>query len=144
MIVEVNELMVGDYIYGACGCSKIKHIHDDLEDSYVVLEQDGEIITPENINGVEIDKIFLEENGFVYATPEEQTPAWEKEADAYLSGEHFKIEITEYQRYDHHFGHLLIYGKEGKSAVEKDVKYVHELQHALKLLGIKDDLNAFL
>lgn len=63
---------------------------------------------------------------------------------AYLSGEHFKIEITEYQRYDHHFGHLLIYGNEGKSAVEKDVKYVHELQHALKLLGIKDDLNAFL
>lgn len=130
--MKANELMIGDYVIRKNVQKEILIIDtiDSIRD-IVYLDLDGLGITEklENIEPIPLTAEILEKNGFI------------KHADyCWLISENNGRRLIEY-RTDYLDGLLRIsYAEEPFSKLMIKVKYVHELQHALRLCGINKEI----
>ena len=144
--MEANELMLGDYIYDLYGN---KAIVRKLEDYNEHAKASGACI--ELVEGPEEGKTFclygqiepipitteiLENNGFVKVPHEYEYPecqCWTNDVDGSYS---FEIVADKHRK-----PYILGNGDMGDYEwVNFECKYVHELQHALRLAGIKKEI----
>ena len=127
--MDVNDLMIGDLVQVNGEVFKVISISyfdigisDSKEDFY------HEHI--DNIESIPLTQKILEKNGFV-----------KQDYDGWLISEHNGRRLIEYRT--DYFGGLLIinYVEEPYSKISIKLKYVHELQHALKLCRFDKDID---
>ena len=129
--MEVEELMIGDWVTVAGTEMKVACIGTDR----IGFEgADGGIFFHdcENVKPIELYALLLEGNGFVLV--ENETPAWELEVKSYYGVK--KVEID----YSEHGSKLFAYDEDKSESVELDMRYVHELQHALRIMCIDKEI----
>ena len=129
--MEVNELMVGDWVSVAGTPMKVACIGTNrigFEDSK------GEIFfhDADNVEAIELYTLLLEGNGFILV--ENETPAWELEFRSCYGVEKVKID------YSGHGSKLFAYDEDKSESIELSIRYVHQLQHALRLMGIDKEI----
>lgn len=127
--MDVNDLMIGDLVQVNGEVFKVISISyfdigisDSKEDFY------HEHI--DNIEPIPLTQKILEKNGFV-----------KQDYDGWLISENNGRRLIEYRT--DYFGGLLIinYVEEPYSKISIKLKYVHELQHALKLCRFDKDID---
>lgn len=131
MSMNVNELMIGDWVSVAGTEMKVACIGTDrigFEDSK------GEIFfhDADNVKAIELYTLLLEGNGFVFV--ENETPAWELEFKSYYGVKNVEID------YSGHGSKLFAYDEDKSESIELSIRYVHQLQHAIRLLGIDKEI----
>ena len=137
--MEANKIQIGDWVmaYGIDHPVKVAGIDAEYEGDVWVKIQDGATVYSEslfNINPIPITEEILEKNGFKDA-PAKDTDAhnlvgkwWHKSGDVYV-----KKYCLSHGTYAHTIGfhpHTRI----------ENIHNVHELQHALRLLGIEKEI----
>lgn len=132
MTMDAKDLMVGDYVIRKNVPKEILIVDtiDSIRD-IVYLDLDGLGITEklENIEPIPITPKILKKNGFV-----------KQDYDGWLISENNGRRLIEY-RTDYFDGLLIInFVEEPYSKISIKLKYVHELQHALKLCGINEEI----
>lgn len=130
--MKANELMVGDYVIRKNVPKEILIVDtiDSIRDIvYLDLDRLGITEKLENIEPIPLTAEILEKNG------------WTKHADyCWLISENNGRRLIEY-RTDYLDGLLRVsYAEEPFSKLMIKVKYVHELQHALRLCGIEKEI----
>lgn len=129
--MEAKDLMVGDWVIVSGMEMKVACIGTDR----IGFEgADGGIFFHdcENVKPIELYALLLEGNGFVLV--ENETPAWELEFKSFYGVK--KVEID----YSEHGSKLFAYDEDKSESIELIIRYVHQLQHALRLMEIDKDI----
>ncbi len=125
--MNAEELMIGDWVYctNTCKNAKVVGIYKP-NDNYriiVISEDDIELAFCEkNIQPIPLTAEILEKNGFVISNEE---PVIDEIGVSIIYGRYKRIDEDQCTNY----GDGLY-----------PIKYVHELQHALRLCGIKKEI----
>lgn len=129
--MEAKDIMVEDWVSVAGTEMKVACIGTDR----IGFEgADGGIFFHDckNVKPIELYALLLEGNGFVLV--ENETPAWELEVKSYYGVK--KVEID----YSEHGSNLFIYNEDKSESMELSIRYVHQLQHAMRLMEIDKEI----
>lgn len=140
--MKASDLMIGDWVFSFHAGRNIQ-IRELLEDSVVCsknlrISADENIVIEsyDNISPIQLTEEILEKNGF-------KKKVWwkyrESDVTTYAIGEGFHIELSENEFWlVDNCSDYGDYGYESNWIVE--VKYVHELQHILRLCKIEKEI----
>lgn len=117
--MEAKDLMIGDYV--KCSPHCLGHRVDYISELEEEVGVDGEILSLDMIEPIPLTPEFLELNG------------WEERPTGYVF-------YTDGKRYDNSLWYIFGSNTFVISTAEFQIKYVHELQHALKMCGIKKEI----
>lgn len=139
--MKINEVQVGDWVniknpFGKVEATQIKNIHGENFNLEFKCDEEGlEKNTPgyyiENASPIYLTKLILEKNGFDVRDPSEakllmgegNTTVTNITVKFYRGGMYLLLRV-----YDHY------------QRIEIKIQYVHELQHAMKLMGIDKEI----
>lgn len=146
--MKASELMVGDYItfsdvQNDSNCPKLKVIAINEEDVYVLNDGDpvADLYDIKELSGIPITPEILENNGFAKEKEDELGITY------YFLARPFITQITLYKEPIGGVSILFkVWGRVPSSEGGVNdihlcsVKYVHEMQHALRLCGIEKEI----
>lgn len=131
--MKANELMVGDFVMMGRKNYRCANICGHTND---VLLDNGVITNVGNLNPIPLTPEILEKNGIVYDYDETECVA-----------DYTYVNIKGYQFHDDDNGVLIDYCNghikiinDCIGTIDMDINYVHELQHALRLLNIEKEI----
>lgn len=127
--MKANELMIDDLVYchkPECKGHRIDYIHEADEE----VGADGEIYSINDIDPIPLTQEILEKNGFIEINDDEKWYKMELEGNDFVGLENFED-----------YGWVFAAVVFPNLITHLPIKYVHELQHALKLFGIEKTLD---
>lgn len=130
--LRVEELMIGDFVYKTY---PQKHI---VEWSYIeMFDSHGRPIVGRDIEPIPLTEDFLEKNGFKSIKSDGTERLWHKqcEEDVSLLIDTQALNNRLYKEKDA----LLWVFTDGFCELRTKVRFVHELQHAMRVMGIKKE-----
>ena len=130
--MEANELMVGDFLQRTYN-HKIVRVHE-IKQSCIYTEDNGYEYS--EVESISLTPEILEKNGFKPQIPQNHIET------VYACQDVSKAVAAElYALWSYRDGSFyLLLRVDGKDMVRMDVHYIHQLQHALRLCGIKKEI----
>lgn len=136
-MVNINNLMVGDWVIRRGVPEEPMRLYDmKVLASIVYLDQDGRGVTEklENIEAIPLTKEIMEKNGF---------NLYPEETNVFYLNAGYQHDLDTVCLYIGDIERPSIYGNDSlgeKTYVVLHCKYVHELQHLLKLCKIEKEI----
>ena len=129
--MKANELMIGDWVIDGKNIAQITSIIcDGIIETTFNKSSNIEVIEP-----IPLTPDILEKNGFTKSTPPPGIHARCYELDN--NKDRYNLTIADYNKYKRL---LLNVDSEDSECFNIKCDYVHELQHALRLCGIKKEI----
>ena len=136
--MKANELMIGDWVMYDPN-TPYEHEDESPEECFPIKIESGENIdlaVEGCFSSIPLTKEILEKNGFVYTKPSFTTVSEEMVWHLENYRHQWKIDLEE-QEDDSENKFYILYIYCCTKYIELPIDTVHELQHALNLLGIK-------
>ena len=135
--MKATDLMIGDWVLYGQRFAIIKELYNGYVTILCSINGQNEYVeeTYDNIEPITITPEILEKNGFTAQRPENHI-----EIVYYLQDISKAIADEMYALWPETYGFYLVIRRESKDMIRIGIKYVHELQHALKLCGIKKEI----
>lgn len=128
--MKANELMVGDWVYRPDCYDKVKEFRHT---GVIGIDSMRGLITFSELEPIPLTAEILEKNGFKPCIPENHLETVYACQDVSKAVANELYALWPYQ--DGSF--YLLLRVDGKDMVRIDIRYVHQLQHALRLCGIE-------
>lgn len=140
-MMKTNELMIGDWFrfrYTIDGREKVKtfrisQIENELGEYYVWGNGFGRMCFPERLEPIPLTPEILEKNGFKMAKWKEDEPVgllgewWDNRGQVLVKRFDFTL-LGE------------VYSVKANNSRISNIRYVHDLQHALRICGIEKEI----
>lgn len=135
--MKANELMIGDWVMYRNSPKKVVYINDrplrELHNNEIgFTHNDDEWIAAHNATPISLTEKIMKANGFDIVQSGDTLTIWKQKDDEY-GNEVYDITIYASKGKIYFDTSIRYYG-----AIRKNIRYVHELQHALRLCGLTE------